>query len=421
MTSRRGQIAWAFYDWANSAFPTVIVTFIFATYFTKGIAENEITGTSQWGYAMSLSALAVAAVTPVLGAIADKTGRRKPWLMAFTLLAVVCSALLWFAQPDVSFVLWALVFAGLGNFAFEAGMVFYNAMLPDICKPARFGRLSGWAWGLGYAGGLSCLVISLIGFSQAETPWFGLAKENSEHIRGIAVLVAVWFLIFSLPLFMFTPDRPATGVRFGQAVRDGWSTLIGTFRNLRRHVQTARYLVARMIYTDGLNTIFAFGGIYAAGSFGFSFEQIIIFGIAINVTAGLGAVGFAWVDDKIGAKATILWAVAGLTVFGTALLIIDSQALFWVFGLGLGIFVGPAQAASRSMMAHMAPAELRTEMFGLYALSGKATAFLGPLVLALFTDLFQSQRAGMATIIVFFLVGGALMIGVRAPKVSEEG
>jgi UMF1 family MFS transporter len=421
MTNRRGQIAWAFYDWANSAFPTVILTFVFATFFTQKIAENEITGTSQWGYAMSLSALAVAVVAPILGAIADNSGRRKPWLGGFTLMAVISSALLWFAEPNTTFILWALVFAGLGNFAFESGMVFYNAMLPDICKPERFGRLSGWAWGLGYAGGLSCLVIALFGFAQAERPWFGLSKEGAENIRGTATLVAVWFIVFSLPLFLFTPDKPATGVPFGQAVRDGWTTLIGTFRNLRQHAQTARYLIARMIYTDGLNTIFAFGGIYAAGSFGFTFEQIITFGIAINVTAGLGAVGFAWVDDKIGAKTTILWAVAGLTVFGIALLIIESQTMFWVFGLGLGIFVGPAQAASRSLMAHLAPAELRTEMFGLYALSGKATAFLGPLVLALFTDMFQSQRAGMATIIVFFMVGGALMLGVRAPKQSEEG
>ena len=295
-------------------------------------------------------------------------------------------------------------------------MVFYNAMLPDIAKPERYGRLSGWAWGLGYAGGLTCLFIALIGFAQAETPWFGLAKENSEHIRATALLVAVWFAVFSLPIFIFTPDNPSTAIPFGRAAREGVETLIGTLRRVRQYGQMARFLIARMIYTDGLNTIFAFGGIYAAGSFGFSFEEIITFGIAINLTAGAGAVAFAWTDDKIGPKATILMAVSGLTVFGSALLVIESKTLFWVFGLALGIFVGPAQAASRSLMAHLAPAEIRTEIFGLYAFSGKATAFLGPLVLAIFTDIFQSQRAGMATIIVFFIVGGALMLGIREPN-----
>ena len=416
LANRNGLISWAIYDWANSAFPTVVITFVFATYFTQGIAANKILGTSQWGYAISLSAVAVAFLSPILGAIADQGGRRKPWLLFFTLLAALSSALLWFAKPDPTFVLWALVFVGLGNFAFESGMVFYNAMLPDIAPAHRLGRISGWGWGTGYAGGLACLVVALIGFVQAETPWFGVGRDAAANIRSTALLVAIWFLIFALPLFFFTKDRQSHGLKIGIAISQGVSTLIRTLQQVQHYKNVVRYLLARMIYTDGLNTLFAFGGIYAAGTFGFSFTEIIQFGIAINVTAGIGAAAFAWIDDWIGPKKTILISIVSLTVLSLLLLVIDSKTLFWVFGLLLGIFVGPAQAASRSLMAHMAPAELRAEMFGLYAFSGKATAFLGPAALAFTTDLFGSQRAGMTTIVVFFVVGGLLLLSVHEPE-----
>jgi len=419
-TSRKGVIAWALYDWANSAFPTVVITFVFATYFTQGIVKDEVAGTSLWGYTMSLSAFAVAVLTPILGAIADQSGRRKPWLATFTLMAVVSSALLWFAEPANEFILWALVFAGIGNFAFESGMVFYNAMLPDIAKKERLGRISGWAWGTGYAGGLACLVVALIGFVQTETPWFGIGTDAAANIRATTVLVAIWFLVFSIPLFAFTPDRPSTGMAMGNAVRTGLSTLVETLKQVRQYKQIARFLLARMIYTDGLNTLFAFGGIYAAGSFGFSFTEIIQFGIAINVTSGLGAAAFAWIDDWIGPKKTILISVTALIVLSVLLLVIESKTLFWIFGLGLGIFVGPAQAASRSLMAHMAPERLRTEMFGLFAFSGKATAFLGPAAVAFATDMFSSQRAGMSTIVIFFVVGAVLMFWVSEPDRTSK-
>ncbi len=412
MTNKRGLIAWALYDWANSAFPTVVITFVFAAYFTKGVAVDEVTGTSQWGYAMSLSAFAVAVVAPVLGAIADAGGRRKPWLALFTLIAILASAALWQVRPDASFVLLALTLAAVGNFAFETGMVFYNAMLPDISPREMIGRISGWGWGLGYAGGLSCLALTLVGFAQAETPWFGLDKEAAEHLRATPVLVAVWFGIFSLPLFVWTSDNPSRNLSYGAAIANGLGTLLKTLRQVRQYGQVARYLLARMIYTDGLNTLFAFGGIYAVGTFGMSFTELIMFGIAINVTAGIGAAAFAWVDDALGPKRVIYIALVALSVLGVVLLLIDSKTLFWVFGVPLGFFVGPAQAASRSLMAHLAPAEIRTEMFGLYAFSGKATAFLGPALLALATDMFQSQRAGMATIMVFFVVGGILLVPV---------
>ena len=411
--NRKGLISWALYDWANSAFPTVIITFIFGTYFTQGIAVDEITGTSQWGYGMSVSAIFVAVLLPVLGAIADQRGPRKPWLFFFTIVSVVATACLWFAKPDTNYVLMALIMAGLANFAFEAGMVFYNSMLPDIAPNNKIGRISGWSWGAGYAGGLCCLSLALIGFVQTEEPWFGVDKIDAANIRATTLLVALWFLTFSMPLFFLTPDKKPTGVKVGVAVYSGIRTLIKTLKQARHHKDLARYLLARMIYTDGLNTLFAFGGIYAAGTFGFTFTELIQFGIAINVTSGIGAATFAWIDDWVGSKKTIIISIVALIVLSTLILFIETKELFWILGLMLGVFVGPAQAASRTLMARMAPVDLRTEMFGLYAFSGKATAFLGPAALAFTTDIFSSQRAGMATMVVFFVVGGFLLLTVN--------
>jgi UMF1 family MFS transporter len=403
--NKKGLAAWCLYDWANSAFPTVITTFVFAAYFAKGVAADEVTGTSQWGYALSLSGLAIAFAAPVLGAIADQSGRRKPWIALFTLVAALASAALWQVTPEARSVTLALTLVAVANFAFEMGMVFYNAMLPDLAPKARIGRWSGWAWGLGYAGGLVCLALVLVGFVQAEAPWFGLDKEGAEHLRATGPFVGLWMAVFAVPLLLFTPDRKATALSMAAAMRQGLAALAATLRNLKHYRDAAWFLAARMIYTDGLNTLFAFGGIYAAGTFGMDFQELILFGIAMNVTAGLGAVAFSWADDKLGAKWTITVAVIALIGLGSAVLVVEGKTLFWIFGVPLGLFVGPAQAASRSMMARLAPAELRTEFFGLYALSGKATAFLGPALVALVTDMFQSQRAGMATVVVFFLVG----------------
>jgi UMF1 family MFS transporter len=228
-------------------------------------------------------------------------------------------------------------------------------------------------------------------------------------VRATALLVAVWFAVFSLPLFLFTPDAGSSGLAPGEAVRRGLATLAATFRGIGEHRLIVRFLIARMIYTDGLNTLFAFGGIYAAGTFGMGLDEVILFGIALNASAGLGAFLFAWVDDWIGPKRTILISLGALTVLAAAVLAAQTKTQFWVSGVMLGVFVGPAQAASRSLMARLAPPHLRAEMFGLYAFSGKATAFVGPAVLAWVTAYWGSQRAGMATILVFFAAGMALL------------
>ncbi len=414
--SKKALFAWCSFDWANSAFPTVITTFVFAAYFTKGVAEDVASGTASWGYAMSISAVLVAVLSPVLGAIADHGGRRKPWLGTFTIICVLASAGLWHVQPNASYAMMALVLVVIANTAFETGMVFYNAMLPELAPPGKIGRLSGWGWGFGYFGGLSCLALVLVGFVQTDTPWFGLSTETAEHLRISGPVVALWFGLFCLPLFFLVPDRQKTGLSSGEAISRGIKSLIGTIKRARDYRVMLKFLFARMIYTDGLNTLFAFGGIYAVGTFGLSFEELILFGIAMNVTAGIGAFVFSWADDRFGPKLVIMVSVTGLSLLGLALVLVQTKEMFWVFGLPLGIFVGPAQSASRSLMARLAPAELRTEMFGLFALSGKATAFLGPAILGAITAATGSQRWGMATILVFFVVGLLLMRGVTDHK-----
>jgi UMF1 family MFS transporter len=414
--SPRAIVAWCLYDWANSAYPTVILTFVFATYFTQGVAPDSIVGTAQWGFAMTISALAIAVLSPMLGAIADQTGRRKPWLASFSALAIIGTACLWWIEPDASLVPLALVLVVVSNIGFEVGTVFYNAMLPELVDKSRLGRLSGWAWGIGYAGGLVCLVIALFVFIQPTVAPFGLSKDSAEHVRATTLLAAAWFAVFALPLLLWTPDRPATGIGIGRAIRDGARTLVGTLCHIRSYHACVLFLVAQMIYTDGLNTLFAFGGIYAAGTFGMHLDEVLMFGIALNVSAGLGSAAFAWVDDRIGSKTTIAIALVAVMVLGGAILVVKSKAVFWVLGVVLGAFFGPIQAASRTFMAHLAPDTMRTEMFGLYALTGKATSFLGPLLLGWVTLAFDSQRAGMATVLVFFAVGLWLLLKVPAPS-----
>ena len=419
LAPRRAVAAWCLFDWANSAFPTVIVTFVFSAYFTQAIAETPELGTSAWGIGMTISGIAIALLSPALGAIADRTARRKPWLAALTLVGLVATAALWLAAPEPGWLVPALALVVIANIGFEIGMVFYNAMLPDIVARNRIGRVSGWAWGFGYAGGLVCLIVCLFAFVQADPPPFGLDADRAENVRVVTPFVAAWFGLFAIPLFLLVPDRPRSGMGLVEAARTGLRTLAGTLANVRSHANIARFLAARLFYIDGLNTIFSFGGIYAAGTFGMSVAEIIQFGIALNVSAGLGAAAFGWIDDRIGPKRTILIAIAAIAALAVPLLIVESKTLFWVFAVPLGIFFGPAQAASRSLMARLAPPELQTEMFGLFALSGKITSFVGPALVASATALFMSQRAGMATLLILLMAGFLLLLTVKEPKAEE--
>lgn len=400
-----GRWSWALYDWANSPFTTLIITFVFPAYLQTALVGDPVAGQSLWGYALSGSGFVIAALAPMLGAIADASGRRKPWIFGFTWLCVLASALLWFAEPSPAWLAFALACVVLANIGFEFGYVFNNAMLPDIVPEERMGRLSGWAWSLGYAGGLAALGIALVFFIEPEYPPFGLDRETAEHVRLVGPLVAIWLAVFSLPLFLFTPDRASSGRGVREATRLGLRELGRTLAGLGRNRSLGLFLLAHMIYADGLVALFAFGGVYAAGAFGFSLAEVVLFGIVLNVAAGLGALAFAWVDDLLGSKPVIIMALIGVIAASTLAVVTTTLAWFWAAGIGIGLFVGPAQAASRSLMARLAPEEQRAAYFGLFALSGKATAFLGPAVVAFATSASGSQRIGLATIIGFFVIG----------------
>ncbi len=417
-SDRLGIFSWCLFDWANSAFNTVIGTFIFSVYFIRSVHGDPVDGTEEWADMIIWSGVAVAVLSPIFGAIADRSGRRKPWIAVFVLLTIVPTALLWYTEPDPRFVLYALVLVGLANVAFELSIVFYNAMLPDIAPKPALGRISGWAWGLGYAGGLTCLAVALVGFvglGDMLPALFDLPTERSENIRVTAPLVALWFGLFCLPMLLFTRDEPATGIGVGTAIRQGIATLVETLRKVRRYGQIVRFLIASAIYRDGLVVLFSLGGAFAAGAFGMDFTQILIFAIGLNVTAGIGAAAFAWLDDGIGSKPTILISLAGLIAVGIPTLLVTDATTFIVMALFLGIFVGPTQAASRSLMARLSPPDMETEMFGLYAMTGKSAAIVGPSLYKLFSETFDSQRAGMSSILLFWLIGGALLLTVREP------
>jgi len=412
---RRGQIAWGMFDWANSPYTTLITTFVFSAYFAKAVVGNEVEGQSLWGYTSAVAMAIVALSSPIFGAVADAGGPRKPFLAFFTFLCIVGSSMLWFAKPDPTSIPLAVTFVVIGTVGFELGTVFYNAMLGDIASRERIGRLSGWAWGLGYVGGLVALVIALFGFVQTDKPLFGLDKSSLEHVRVVGPLCAVWFAIFCLPLFLWTPDRPTRRLALGEAAKRGLASLVGTVRNLRQHANTFRFMIAAMLYLDGLVTVFALGGIYAAGVHKMGFQDIIVFGIALQLSAGIGAFAFGWIDDRIGSRQAAAIAVAGLFVSALGAVLADDKAWFWFWGQCFGIFGGPAQAASRALLSRLAPGELRTEFFGLYALTGKATAFTGPFLVATITAASGSQRIGLAGVLLFFAAGLAILMTVKEP------
>ena len=405
-------IAWSLFDFANSAFTTIIVTFVFAAYFAQGVAADPTTGGSQWSLAMGIAGLIIAVISPVYGAIADQTGRRKPWLAGVSVVCVIATALLWYVRPDAADAPFALICVVVATVGFEVGLLFYNAMLPDVAPPAMLGRVSGWAWACGYAGGLISLLIALVFLVQADPVPFGLNKDQAEHVRATAILVAGWFAIFALPLF-FMVKEDGGGVSIGQAVSGGLRQLAETFRHARAHGNALRFLIAAMIYSDGVHTVFALGGVYAAVVFGMELGDVILLGIALNVTAGLGALIFAWVDDRIGSKRTISISLMALIVATIAVLFAPTPITFWGAALIMSTFFGPVQAASRTMMARIAPPDMRGEMFGLFSLSGKVTAFAGPALVGLIAAATNNYRLGMAVVPVFLILGLWLLKDVK--------
>ena len=412
--SRSAIAAWCTYDWSATPFHSVINTFVFSIYFSRSVYGDETLGSAAWAYAAGAAGLAVALLSPICGAIADRSGGRKGWIALFTAINVVAVAGMWFVLPQHGSVPLALALMMLATVGGEVALVFYNALLPELVPSRLLGRISGLGWASGYLGGLAALGLVLLGLVLPHQPWFGIATAQSQNIRLTGPLVAVWGAVFAIPLFFFVRDRqPVDAMPIRPAARAGLRTLGATLGRLPQHRDIMWFLISSALYRDGLNTLFAVGGQYAAGTFGMSMIQVLEFGIGINISAIFGCLAFGWLDDRIGARATVAWSLAGLLATGLVLVCLTNGHWFVPIALVLGLFIGPAQSSGRSLMARLAPPELVTEMFGLYQFAGKSVSFLGPLAFAVVTSAFDSQRAGIATVLLFILAGLVLLRKVR--------
>ena len=400
--------AWSMYDFANQPYTTLVITFIYSTYFAKAIAPNEIIGTALWSRAMTITALTVAFLSPIMGAVADKTGHRKLFLIFWTYVCIVGSFALYYPLPGEIYK--ALFWVVISNVGFEMGGLFCNAYLPDIAPKDKIGRISGYGWSLGYLGGLIALGIGYVFLVSPENPMFGFSKELGENIRATNLMVAIWFVIFSIPVFMGLGGTTKINKTYSKNIwSDSFEEIKSTLANIKKYKELVKFLIARIFYNDGLITIIAFGGIYAAGTFNFTFEDIFLFGIVLNITAGLGAFLLGFLDDIIGGKKTVQVSNGGLIVACLLAVFTKSITVFWFSGILIGIFMGSNQAASRSLMARFIPKNKENEFFGFFAFTGKATAFLGPLLLGVVTQAFDSQRHGIFVVVVLLLVGFLLM------------
>ncbi len=439
-------LGWVFFDWACQPYFTLLMTFIYAPYFASAVVGDPAHGQSLWGFATAAAGIFIACTSPILGAVADATGRRKPWIAAFGVLIVIGASALWVGKPgDASTVLPVLIAFAIGSIGVEFATVFNNTMMPLLVPREKIGSLSGAGWAMGYVGGLVSLVIAL-GFlaSNPETgktlfgivPIFGLDGILREGDRATGPLTALWFVVFVMPLFLFTPDG-ARGDKLGPAIRRGLQSLRETVREARSHRDLGYFLLANMIYTDGLLALFAFGGIYGAGALGWGTMQLGLFGILLTVTGTIGAYIGGKLDDSIGAKKVVLGALVVLIICCVGILSIDRDTIFFVVDVapaqpGAGLFsspaeklylllgaligavAGPLQAASRTLLVRLSPEKNLAQFFGLFALSGKLTSFAGPFLVATVTAITASQKAGVSVLVAFFLIGGVLLARARS-------
>jgi UMF1 family MFS transporter len=441
---RSAVISWIFFDWAAQPYFTLITTFVFAPYFATHVATDPANGQSLWGFATAAAGLMIALMSPVLGAIADASGRRKPWIAAFGALLVIGASLMWFGRPGDPSVIPPLLLAyAVATIGIEFATVFNNAMMPTLVPPDRIGSLSGTGWATGYAGGILSLIL-VLGFLAAspETgrtlfgfiPLFGLDPVTHQGDRITGPLTGIWFVIFVLPMFLLTPDYPSKRP-VSEALRLGLADLRRTLLELPKQKSLAAFLLANMIYTDGLVSLYAFGGIYAAGTFGWNTIQIGSFGIILAIAGTFGAWLGGRLDDRLGPKRVISGSMMILLFAIVAILLVDKETILFIkvaapvpggalfassaerayllLGCLIGAAGGPLQAASRTLLIRMAPQDRIAQYFGLFALTGKVTSFVGPLLIGAITAITASQKAGMAVLVLFFVAGLVLLARVR--------
>jgi UMF1 family MFS transporter len=437
---RRGIWGWMLFDWAAQPFFTVVTTFIFGPYFVSRLTEDPVSAQAAWSNMATISSIVIAILSPILGSIADQSGARKPWIAGFAMVKIASLLMLWFAAPG-SPLIWPLVLMILASIAAEFSIVFNDSMMPRLVSRDDVGRISNIAWGLGYLGGMLVLiaVVTLLAANPQTgrtligiPPLFGLDPHLGEDARITGPIAAIWYFIFILPMFFFTPDAKK-GLPLGAAVRSGWHELAGTLRELRQQRDIARFLIARMIYQDGVNGLLILGGTFAAGMFGWATIEIGIYGIILNIVAIFGCIAAGLLDRWLGSKPVIVTSLVLLLIatvgivstspgsvlfglmplstadsggwFGTA-----AEKAYILFGLLIGIAFGPVQASSRSHLARSISLDEAGRYFGIYALSGRATSFLATLSFSIVTYATGSAHLGMATLIIFLVAGLVLLV-----------
>lgn len=427
---RRQVFSWALWDWGTQPFNTVITTFVFTVYLTSdlflspdvaALGEGNPTYdraladlSAGLGLAITIAGLAVALLAPVLGQRSDASGRRKLWLGVNTGLLILLMGMMFFVEAQPPFFVFGLALVAIAGIFSEIATVSYNAMLVQVSTPKTVGRVSGLGWGFGYLGGIIVLLLVYVAFIAGDVHWFGIGEENGLAIRVVALTCALWTLVFAIPILVFVPEVEKSLVaRERVSFLRSYGVLVRDVRSLFRESRTTFwFLLASAVYRDGLAGVFTFGGVIASVTFGFAFDQVLVFGIAANLVAGVSTIVSGRFDDRFGPRAVILFALIGLVITGTAVFLAHDagSTAFWIGGLLLCLFVGPAQAASRSFLARVTPAGREGEIFGLYATTGRAASFLSPALWTGFIAVFGAQYWGILGIVIVLAVGLALML-----------
>ena len=399
----------ALYDFANSAFTTIIITFIFSTYFAKQIAPNPVLGQSYWGWTIGITGLVVALIGPLLGTIADKKNYTEFFIKIFTIICISLTCLLWFSKPSEKYLIYTLFIVGLANIFYELSLIFYNSTLKKISESNNLGKSSGFSFALGYIGGIIVLIICITIFIDNDSLPFGLSKENSENVRATSILVAFWYLIFSMP-FLFNLKKTN---------KNEIEEKINYTKNFKELIwdkglnNIGKFLLARMLYADGLNAIIIMGGIFAVGVFSLEIKDLLVLSVLMNITAFIGAIVGGYANDRFSSKSVIIFSLIGLILSSSIILFLKSKIIFLFFASINGFFIGPVQSASRVFMTKSIDENNQASGFGLFALSGKLTSFIGPLLVSTITYISNSQKIGFSSAIALLLIGLLVLLKVK--------
>jgi MFS transporter, UMF1 family len=404
---------WTLFDFGNTAFSVMIVTFAYPLYYKLVLAENNSNSDFYWGLTVSISMFICAIISPILGAAADFSKNRKKILFIFTFTSILSTALLYFTYPGM-IVIGSILFV-LANIGFEGGIVFYDSFLPNLTASKNYGRVSGYGFAMGYLGAFAILLISLPFLNQ------GVVYSNLENFRFTFLITALFFLIFAIPLFFVVKEEKIKNREHYSYLKVGYERIKITIKNLKKYNNVLRFLIAFFIYNDGILTVIAFASIVAAKTFNFSIEELILFFLSVQSAAIIGSILFGIVTDKIGAKKTItitliLWVFTIIFSF-----VADSKSSFYIVGFLAGSLLGSSQASSRCFMARLTPKLHEAEFFGFYdGLCGKASAIVGPLLFGIISSITNSQRLAILSVVLFFIIGLILLQRVNEEKENLE-